>query len=317
MKCEEVSMQKFKIPLIEQRADPFIWKHTDGYYYFTASVPAYDRIELRRATTIEGLASAETADVWFKHPSGEMSHLIWAPELHHVDGRWIIHFAAGHTMEVFDHRMYVLACDGANPLTDPFYELGRIDTGRDEFALDATTFAHKGQQYLVWAEHDKAIAGNTNLYISRMTDPVTLATPPVMLTKPEYDWECIRFLVNEGPAVVFHGDRIFISYSASGVGREYCMGLLWADAESDLLDAGSWTKSKSPVFQTSDRNSLFGPGHNSFTVAEDGKTDLLVYHCRPYENIEGDPLFDPNRHACVQAFTWDENGMPVFGEPGG
>jgi len=211
----------------------------------------------------------------------------------------------------------VLACDGANPLTDPFYELGRIDTGRDEFALDATTFAHKGQQYLVWAEHDKAIAGNTNLYISRMTDPVTLATPPVMLTKPEYDWECIRFLVNEGPAVVFHGDRIFISYSASGVGREYCMGLLWADVNSDLLDAASWTKSKSPVFQTSDRNSLFGPGHNSFTVAEDGKTDLLVYHCRPYENIEGDPLFDPNRHACVQAFTWDDNGMPIFGEPGG
>ena len=42
-------------PLIEQRADPFIYKHSDGFYYFTASVPAYDRIELRRAQTIEGL----------------------------------------------------------------------------------------------------------------------------------------------------------------------------------------------------------------------------------------------------------------------
>ena len=35
-------------PLIEQRADPFVFKHTDGMYYFTASVPAYDRLELRR-----------------------------------------------------------------------------------------------------------------------------------------------------------------------------------------------------------------------------------------------------------------------------
>jgi GH43 family beta-xylosidase len=94
------------------------------------------------------------------------------------------------------------------------------------------------------------------------------------------------------------------------------MGLLWADINSDLLDAASWTKSKEPVFQTSDKNNLFGPGHNSFTIAEDGKTDLLVYHARPYEEIIGDPLFDPNRHTCVQAFTWDENGMPVFGEPG-
>ena len=47
-------------PLIEQRADPYIYKHTDGYYYFTASVPLYDQIELRRATTIEGLATAPT-----------------------------------------------------------------------------------------------------------------------------------------------------------------------------------------------------------------------------------------------------------------
>ena len=31
-------------PLIEQRADPCIYRHTDGYYYFTASVPQYDRI---------------------------------------------------------------------------------------------------------------------------------------------------------------------------------------------------------------------------------------------------------------------------------
>jgi GH43 family beta-xylosidase len=27
-------------PLIEQRADPHISRHHDGYYYFTASVPA-------------------------------------------------------------------------------------------------------------------------------------------------------------------------------------------------------------------------------------------------------------------------------------
>ncbi|MAH28110.1 MAG: alpha-N-arabinofuranosidase, partial [Pseudoalteromonadaceae bacterium] len=34
-------------PLVEQRADPFVYKHSDGFYYFTGSVPTYDRIELR------------------------------------------------------------------------------------------------------------------------------------------------------------------------------------------------------------------------------------------------------------------------------
>ncbi len=37
-------------PWIAQRADPFVTYH-DGYYYFTASVPAYDAIVLRRAKT--------------------------------------------------------------------------------------------------------------------------------------------------------------------------------------------------------------------------------------------------------------------------
>jgi len=73
-------------PLIQQRADPFIGKHTDGYYYFTASVPAYDRIEVRRARTIAELATATPVDVWHKPDIGPLSELIWAPEIHRING---------------------------------------------------------------------------------------------------------------------------------------------------------------------------------------------------------------------------------------
>ncbi|VTR28221.1 Alpha-N-arabinofuranosidase 2 precursor [Serratia fonticola] len=31
-------MSIYPNPLIEQRADPFIYRHSDGYYYFIASV---------------------------------------------------------------------------------------------------------------------------------------------------------------------------------------------------------------------------------------------------------------------------------------
>lgn len=30
---------RYENPVIIQRADPYIYKHTDGYYYFVASVP--------------------------------------------------------------------------------------------------------------------------------------------------------------------------------------------------------------------------------------------------------------------------------------
>jgi GH43 family beta-xylosidase len=91
------------------------------------------------------------------------------------------------------------------------------------------------------------------------------------------------------------------------------MGMLWADENADLLDKASWHKSDKPVFKTSDENSQYGPGHNSFTT--DGENDILIYHSRNYKEISGDPLHDPNRHARAKAFTYDENGLPLFGEP--
>lgn len=76
-----ISATDYVNPLIVQRADPYIYKHTDGYYYFTASVLAYNLIEIRRAKTLNGLAHAAPRTIWRKHPdgSGPMSQLIWPP----------------------------------------------------------------------------------------------------------------------------------------------------------------------------------------------------------------------------------------------
>ncbi len=96
----EDEMENVLTPLIEQRADPHIYRHTDGYYYFTASVPQYDRIELRRATSIEGLAEAPAYVAWRKPDAGAWSELIWAPELHFNQGAWYVYFAAAPSREI-------------------------------------------------------------------------------------------------------------------------------------------------------------------------------------------------------------------------
>ncbi|MEZ0470439.1 family 43 glycosylhydrolase [Luteimonas salinilitoris] len=111
-----------------------------------------------------------------------------------------------------------------------------------------------------------------------------------------------------GPAAPVRHGRVFLSYSGSATDARYCMGLLHADA--DLLDPASWHKSPQPVFATDAKREVFGPGHNSFTVSEDGRQDLLVYHVRNYRDIEGDPLWNPDRHTCVQPLHRDADGMP-------
>ncbi|EOI3529356.1 family 43 glycosylhydrolase [Cronobacter dublinensis] len=304
-------------PLIEQRADPFILHH-QGQYYFIASVPEYDRLEIRRAPSIESLRHAAPVVVWRKPDTGPTSELIWAPELHYIQGKWYIYFAAAPTRglkdSMFQHRMYVLECADSDPLTGTWVEKGQIKTPYDTFSLDATTFEHQGKLWYLWAQKAPNIPGNSNLYLCEMENPWTLKGEPVMLSKPELEWECRGFLVNEGPAVVKHGERLFVAYSASATDENYCMGLLWIDQAADMRDPRNWHKSPKPVFTTSYENRQYGPGHNSFTTTPDGQ-DVLVYHARNYTEIEGDPLWDPNRHTRVKLVTWDEDGMPQFGVP--
>ena len=50
-------------PFIEQRADPYIIRK-DGWYYFTASAPEFDRIILRKARTLEELPDAVEKITW-------------------------------------------------------------------------------------------------------------------------------------------------------------------------------------------------------------------------------------------------------------
>lgn len=304
-------------PLIAQRADPFIVRHSDGYYYFTASVPEYNRIELRRARTIAELSTAQPVDVWHKPESGPVSELLWAPELHYNEGAWYVYFAAAPSREIkdklFQHRMYAIRNTGANPLEGAWEFMGQIDSGIDTFCLDATTFTHRGQLYYLWAQKDVAIEGNSNLYIAPMATPWQLGGPPVMLSKPEFDWEIRGFWVNEGPSVVKRNGKIFISYSASATDENYAMGLLWASEDADLLDPAAWTKLPQPVLSTCHEHGVYGPGHNSFTVGDDGDTVMLVYHARTYTEIVGDPLWNPDRHTYVKPLRWDEQGMPDFG----
>ena len=304
-------------PFIEQRADPYVYRHTDGSYYFTASVPAYDRIVLRRAETLQGLADAEEKTIWTKHESGEMSHHIWAPELHCLDGKWYIYFAAGERDNIWKIRPFILECTGQDPMNDSWVERGKMRRSDDDiysfeaFSLDATILENKGERYYIWAEKVSVGVQISNLYIAKMESPTKLATAQVLLTTPDYDWERREIWVNEGPAVIKKDGRIFLTYSASATGECYCMGMLSIGEDEDLLDPRAWKKERQPVLVSSAEAGLYGPGHNSFTKLPDG-TDVCVYHARPYAEIKGDPLYDPNRHAMLMRVEWDEKGYPIF-----
>ena len=324
-----LKMTIYPDPFITERADPYIVKGGDGFYYFTASYPAlhsaengYDRIILRRSKTVLGLKDATEHTLWKAHTEGSMAKHIWAPEIHFIKGKWYIFFAAGDSDNKWNIRPYVLMCHGTDPINDSWEEKGRMqalegdDFSFNDFSLDMTYFEQNGRHYVIWAQKD----GDSSLFIAEIdpNEPWQIISQPLLLTKPQYPWERIRFAVNEGPSVLKTENKIFIFFSASGTGEEYCMGMLYADICCDVMDISSWTKHPQPVFETKDLADAVGPGHNSFTVNENGEL-LVIYHARPLSHLTGEcgtfdneVLYDPCRHARIKKVTFDEYGMPVI-----
>lgn len=316
---------------IKDRADPYVTKGSDGYYYFTASYPmygkddaeGYDRIILRRAKTIDALAEAQEISIWDEKDSYVCHRFIWAPEIHEINGKWYVLFAAsGSSDNVWDIDCHIIECEGSDPYNGKWTDIGKFRAcDGDEFSfrgfsLDMTHFECKGRHYVSWAQN----GGNSNVYLAEINpdEPWKTVTPAMLLTKPEYDWERVRIPVNEGPAAMIHDGRIFLAFSASATGPEYCIGLMYADENADLLDINSWTKLDKPLLTSDDLEGEYGPGHNSFVKDENGDW-VFVYHSRDEVCFsgkcgysDGDSLYDPCRSARKRKVIWDKDGLPVL-----
>src|SRR5690625_7238998 len=94
-----------------------------------------------------------------------------------------------------------------------------------------------------------------------MDRPDAISSEPVRLSIPELEWEIRGFWVNEGPAVLVRNGRVLITYSGSATDENYCMGILWAVEEADMLDPLSVIIALEPVIETGYGTYIYGP-HN-------------------------------------------------------
>lgn len=287
-----------------------------------------DRLVLWKTRDITDIRNAEKKTVWMPtDPTNKYD--LWAPEIHHIDGKWYIYYAAddGNTD---NHQMYVLENTHSDPFQGEFTMKGRISTDKDNnWAIDGSVFEHQGKLYMVWSGwQTRRVDTETQcIYIARMANPWTLDSERVLISKPELEWErhyknvdgsepSHKIFVNEGPQPLKspQGKYIHIVYSASGVWTPYyALGMLTAPTDADLLNPASWQKSPQPLFKQSPENSVYGTGHNSFFKSPDGKEDYILYHARDTQTDP--PGMGDTRTPRTQKIEWDSNDYPVFGIP--
>ena len=292
--------------------DPWI-VFRNGFYYFTYT--AGDRIEIAKAGSLGGLAQARKIVVWTAPAMGSDSGDLWAPELHFLGGKWYLYFTATDANNPHRdalRRQFVLEARTDDPQGEYRFLGQLVVPNSDDYMIDGTVCEIKHRLYYLWSGRDSTQNRDQRIYIAPMRDPFTISGPRVMLSAPTYAWERVGWAVNEGPEVLMHRGKIFVTYSASGgTTLKYSLGLLENDSD-DLLDPQAWRKSDHPVFVSyqSPNGSVYAPGHNGFFRSPDGRDDWMVYHAKntPVEGWGG-------RTARAQRFGWTRHGTPDFGHP--
>jgi len=302
----------FTNPLKTQGPDPWLTYYS-GYYYL-ATTTWNNTITMRRSTTLGGLATAADQVIFtLTRPNG--AGTMWAPEFHLLNGpngqRWYLYYVAGQEpYNLGTQRIHVLESAGTNPIGPYTFKADLLDpTANNTWELDPSIMQLNGKLYLLGTFYN----GSQPNFIRELSNPWTAAGTRHLLSSPTYNWETVGGAVNEGAEVLQHGGKTFIVFSASHCSTpDYKLGILTYNG-GDPLNASSWAKSPTPVFQRNNATAVYGPGHNGFFKSPDGTEDWIVYHATT--NSGGN--CDLNRSTRAQKFTWNTDGTPNFGTPVG
>ena len=276
--------------------DPYVLRH-GGYYYHCYS--NHEGVYVSRSETLWGIGSGEVTRVYDCTAPGALKDW-FAPELHRVGSKWYIYASPDYGS--FLHVMTVLEGEGDTPLC-AYENRGMVRGIENKWNLDGTILYYKDELYFVWSDC-------AHMYLAKMADPLTVMEPITVLTTPTLPFETRVGLVTEGPAVLYRQGLIHVVYSANDSKfDEYCLGLL-TFAGGDILDAACWKKSPAAILEKTE--TIFGPGHCSFTTVTEGDTevDYVVYHAN---RVAGSGW--SGREVFIQPFRWDEDGYPVLTPP--
>ena len=310
---ETYAMDSLQNPLSTGAApDPVVVYH-EGYYYATFTealgIAIYRSKDLKTVLTDEKNIIMNLCD--------EVQGNVWAPELHYnpATDRWYV-YASGSTngWEFSSIRMFCLESETNDPFGSYVFK-GYTDP--DILAIDQTVFYDEAGGTLYTAYSQFTDKGQV-IMLAVMENPWTVSDRRMEVSYPRYTWERQGKTegkderVNEGPVFLCHNGKLSLVYSASGCWSQYyCLGLIeftGGDLTADtVMTKTNWKKHTEPIFKAA--NEVFGVGHCFFFNTPDGKTWIAYHGMATPDAGEG------GRYMYVQPITFDENGLPVLGEP--
>ncbi len=266
--------------------DPFIVEDSGNTYY---TYTTNNSIVIKKIKSFNDTTVLEEKTVYSIGNDGIVDN-IWAPEIHKIDGKWYIISCAlfdkekvpqgtmpeaKEEKEHTDYHRYGFVLESKTDDIFGEYEFKARLSPDGLNSIDGTYLKKDGKLYYVCSAY--VDVAHQCIFISEMENPYTLKDGAVMLSRPQYSWEKKGWNVNEGPAVLYKEDEIYLLYSASGYSSgKYCMGMLTLKGD-DVMNKSDWYKSPVKIYGEMKSKDIYHPGHCSFLYRENGDI-FMVYH---------------------------------------
>lgn len=273
-------------------ADPFILCENGKYYAFgtgdSKSFKVYISDDLKKWKLLPGKRNGAVMtidDVW-----GEK--WLWAPEVYKVNGEYIMYF----TGDVH------ISCAVSSSITGPFVQSEKKPMCENENRIDNTLFIDDdGQGYVFfnrWGQN-----GGSEVWGAKLEkDYKTIKEDTLFrVLGAEEPWETIQDSITEGPFMIKHSGKYYITYTANNYkSKDYAVGYAVADKpEGPFVKAA-----ENPILRRP--GNFVGSGHHSFFKDKDGKL-RIVFHVH-YSEKKIQPRF------MVIGEVFFENGKMKIGK---
>ena len=237
-------------------ADPFILLYDGKYYLYSTNAP--DGYLVYES---ENLSDWENRGYCLRKEDVKGNKWFWAPEIMSRDGKFYMIYTS-------EEHLGIAVSD--SPL-GPF----RQETEQwlsERNAIDGDFFVDDdGTVYLYYVRFD----GGNVIYGSRLNEEsMTLdEASERRLIAAESEWETRMGLVAEGPFMLKHNGKYYLTYSANDYRSiDYAIG--YAVSDSPLGPFVKYTGN--PILHRNE--TVNGVGHHSFTTSRDGSQMICVYH---------------------------------------
>lgn len=195
----------------------------------------------------------------------------WAPEVYYYNGKFYM---------IYTVNEHIGIATADSPL-GPFASEKHGFINDNEREIDGHLFFDDdGRVYIYFVRCGSNIGdgiGNEIFGAEFDMNTFTYKNEKCLLYPQPHTWEWIgdHGYVAEGPYVLKHKGRYYLTYSANGFGsKDYAIGVAISDSP-----LGTYEKYKgNPILKKNISRDIYGTGHHSFTVSPDGTETFIVYH---------------------------------------